>query len=230
MSRAIETVPSGVQLSEPVAALPVKPVNVTYDFGEDGRLMLSGKIRILTPAGGVPPLSLNLRMNQYETRLEPEAETGSSVFGRSSSGYGITSYFPFSLSGPTTRNGTSFSVYGPDVPEEVFRLTGRVFVVPSLTAVRGASINVTIARNDLESCDGIAVRLVAPFKQHGTLAPITSKTNMTVAQATAVLDEYTLCQGLVDLQDVPTGLVTIEAYMGGRVVDTLLINGGMAGW
>jgi hypothetical protein len=99
MSRAINTVPAGVQLSEPITAMPVKPVNVTYDFGEDGKLMLSGKIRILTPAGTSPPQSLVLRVNDHETKLESEAETGSSVFGHNSNGYGTTTYFPFSLPG-----------------------------------------------------------------------------------------------------------------------------------
>jgi hypothetical protein len=39
MSRAIDTVPAGVQLGEPVTAILVKPINVTYDFKEDGRLL-----------------------------------------------------------------------------------------------------------------------------------------------------------------------------------------------
>ena len=74
MSRAINTVPAGVQLGEPVTAILVKPINVTYDFKEDGKLMLSGKIRILTPAGASPPSSLNIRINQHETEIEPEAD------------------------------------------------------------------------------------------------------------------------------------------------------------
>jgi hypothetical protein len=45
-----------------------------------------------------------------------------------------------------------------------------------------------------------------------------------------VLDDYTLCHGLTVLQDVPTGLVGAEALIGGEVLDTLMVNGGMAGW
>jgi hypothetical protein len=230
MGRAIDTVPSGVQLSEPVTAMPVKPINVTYDFGEDGRLMLSGKIRILTPAGTLPPLSLNLRINQYETRLEPEAETGSSVFGRSSSGYGTTSYFPFSLSGPSIRNTTSFSVYGPSISEQTFQIVSEMFLVPSLTALRSSSINVTIAMANLQSCSDSTVLAAAPFAQPGTLAPRMSEISMSTGEATAVLDGYTLCQSLAVLQDVPTGLVRVQASVGREAVDTLLINGGTAGW
>jgi hypothetical protein len=230
MSQAIDTVPAGVQLSEPVTAMPVKPINITYDFGEDGRLMLSGKIRILTPASTSPPPSLNLRMNQYETKLEPEVETGSSVFGRSSSGYGITSYYPLSLSGRTVRNATSFSVYGPSISQQAFSTTSQVFIVPSMTALRGSSIRVTIAIGNTKSCEDLTVLITAPFAQHGTLAPKMSETGMVMSMATAVLDEYILCQSPAVLQDIPTGLVRVQALVGEKPVDTLLINGGMAGW
>ncbi|RYN34361.1 hypothetical protein AA0118_g11524 [Alternaria tenuissima] len=230
MSRAINTVPAGVQLGEPVMAILVKPINVTYDFKEDGKLMLSGKIRILTPAGASPPSSLNIRINQHETEIEPEAETGSSVFGRSNSIYGTTSYFPFSLSGPTIRDATSFLVYGPGISESTFPITSQAFFVPSLTALEGSSINVTIAITESKSCSDLAVRLAAPFVQHDTLAPKMHETSIAVGKATTVLDDYTLCHGLTVLQDVPTGLVGAEALIGGEVLDTLMVNGGMAGW
>jgi hypothetical protein len=56
------------------------------------------------------------------------------------------------------------------------------------------------------------------------------ETSIAVGKATAVLDDYTLCHGLTVLQDVPTGLVGAEALIGGEVLDTLMLNGGMAGW
>ncbi|KAI4705879.1 hypothetical protein J4E81_000764 [Alternaria sp. BMP 2799] len=93
MGRAINTVPAGIQLSEPITVMQVKPVNVTYDFSKDGKLTLSGKIRILTPAGSSSPRSLTLRVSDDETELEAEAETGSSVFGRSDGEYGTTTLF-----------------------------------------------------------------------------------------------------------------------------------------
>jgi hypothetical protein len=46
MRRTMDTVPSGVQLGDVVEPLNVKPMNVTYDFGLDGKLKLSGKIRV----------------------------------------------------------------------------------------------------------------------------------------------------------------------------------------
>jgi hypothetical protein len=208
----------------------IKPIDITYDFGEDERLMLSGKIRILTPASTSSPPSLNLRMNQYETKLEPEVETGSSVFGRSSSGYGITSYYPLSLSGRTVQNATSFLVYGPSISQQAFSITSQVFIVPSMTALRGSSIRVTIAIGNTKSCDDLTVLIAAPFAQHGTLAPKMSETSMVMSKTTAVLDGYILCQSPAVLQDIPTGLVRVQALVGEKPVDTLLINGGTAGW
>jgi hypothetical protein len=46
MGRAMNTVPLGVQLGEVINAMDVKPINVTYDFSSDGKLTLSGNIRV----------------------------------------------------------------------------------------------------------------------------------------------------------------------------------------
>jgi hypothetical protein len=46
LGRAMNTVPSGVQLGEVVNAMKVKPINVTYGFSLDGKLKLSGTIRV----------------------------------------------------------------------------------------------------------------------------------------------------------------------------------------
>jgi hypothetical protein len=230
MSRAINTVPDGVQLSEPITAMPIKPVNVTYDFGDDGTLMLSGKIRILTPAGSLPPSSLHLLINHHETDLEPESETGSSVFGRSSSEYGITTYFPFSVSGPAIQNATSFSVLAPGIPEQSFRIDSQGFVVPSLTHMSGTSLNVTIALFNETSCEELTVHVAAPIPQRGTLAPKMSETTMVVSEATLSLKGYTFCQGRAVLQDVPTGLISVKTWTKWDLVDLFFINGGQAGW
>ncbi|KAI4652667.1 uncharacterized protein J4E79_008974 [Alternaria viburni] len=223
MGRAINTVPAGVQLPEPIAVMPVKPFNVTYDFSEDGKLMLSGKIRMLTPAGSSPPQSLTLRVSDNATELEPETETGSSVFGRSGGEYGTTTYFPFSLSGPAIQNATSFAIQAPEAPEQTFRIDSQTFVVPSLTDLSGTALNATIALcTRFTSCEDLTVHIAAPLEQHGTLAPKINGMNLVVSKATK--------KKRVILQDVPTGLVTVEALLDGKVVDTLLVNGGQAGW
>ncbi|KAI4949473.1 hypothetical protein J4E91_005212 [Alternaria rosae] len=230
MGRAINTVPAGVQLSESITVMPVKPFNTTFDFGQDGKLTLSGKIRILTPAGSSPPRSLTLRINHHETELVPEAEIGSSVFGRSGGEYGTTTYFPFSLSEYAIQNATSFSVQVPGALEQTFRIDSQAFVVPSLTSMSGTALNVTLSDCKKRSCEDLTILISAPITQRGTLAPKMSEMNVVLSQAKQERRLCTLCEGQIVLPDVPTGLVTIEAFMEGKLVDTLLVNGGQAGW
>ena len=49
LGRMIDTVSSDVRLRDAVAPMPIKPVNVTWDFDrETGGLVLSGNIRVST--------------------------------------------------------------------------------------------------------------------------------------------------------------------------------------
>jgi hypothetical protein len=230
MGRAMNTVPSGVQLSEVISAMPVKPINVTYDYGSDGLLKLSGKIRILTEAHTSPPSSFTFSIANYDTELIAEPEAGSSVFGRSGSMYGTTTYFPFSIAALSIRNATSFSITAPSISKQRFPITSQIFVVPSLTTLSGRTLNATVAISASISCDNLAVRIAAPFTQPGTLAPKISDMELELGVLTGQADGYGLCHGVRGLDDVPTGAVTIKVSTGGHVVDTLLVNGGAAGW
>jgi hypothetical protein len=224
MGRAIDTVPSGVQLKEPITPMLVKPVNVTYDFDGEGGLVLSGKIRILTAADAAPPTSLSLRVSSHNTTLTPEAETGISVFGR-------TIYFPFSLAGAILRNATSFSVTGASISDHVFQYDSRVFIVPSLTALEGSTIIATVAVPPSQTCEDLTLKVSAPLTQQGTLAPKMSEMTVKLQGATGGdINDYRFCRGVGGLGGVPTGLVTVKALLGGEIADTLLVNGGNAGW
>lgn len=46
LGRVIRTVPSNVVLKEKINPMAIKPVNVTYGFNDDGKLTLSGSIRV----------------------------------------------------------------------------------------------------------------------------------------------------------------------------------------
>lgn len=46
LGRMMNTVPAGVKLGEPIQPMDIKPINVTYDFGSDGKLRFSGRIRV----------------------------------------------------------------------------------------------------------------------------------------------------------------------------------------
>ncbi|KAI0571494.1 heme peroxidase protein [Pyrenophora tritici-repentis] len=226
MRRAIDTVPGGVRLGEEIAALAVKPVNVTFDFDGQGKLVLSGRIRVLNKAGEERPRSLRLGSGEDEVGVEitAEAETGQSVFGRGSGGYGVTTYFPFSLTGPSTRNATSFSVSGAGV-QQTFSVSSQSFVVPSLTSLQRISLNATVAIPTSSSCDDLTVRVAAPFSQPGTLAPKMSEEHISMAEATNKADGYKLCAGTELLDQLPTGLLIVEASIGETIVDSLLVDG-----
>lgn len=46
MGRMMNTVPAAVELQDPMAPLLIKPVNVTWEFDADDKLVLSGNIRV----------------------------------------------------------------------------------------------------------------------------------------------------------------------------------------
>jgi hypothetical protein len=223
LGRTIDTVSSGVQLGQTIALMPVKPVNVTYDIGLNGTLELSGTIRILTATDTAPSTSLTIRVSGHDTALVPEAKTGTSVFGR-------TTYFPFLISGPGLRNATSFSVTGSTISEHTFSYDRKVFIVPSSTTLEGDTVDATVAIPTSQACDEYKLKLSSPFRQQGTLAPKMSDMDVELDEATGSGANYTLCRGVGVLGDVPTGLVTVKIFDGEEVVDTLLVNGGNAGW
>jgi hypothetical protein len=230
MGRAMNTVPAGVQLGQTIDAIPVKPINVTFDFDADGRLKLSGNVRVLTSAGDSPLESLTLGVSNQDVVLAPETSYGSSVFGRAGSSYGRSTYFPFSTSGSGFRNATSFSLRAPGISTQSFTMSSQLFVVPSLTTLSDTAINVTVAITAPRLCGDLTVQIAAPFPQRGTLAPMIRNTELAVSELSGRVDGYTVCHGQLALGGAPTGLITIKALVAGDVVDTLLLNGGGAGW
>lgn len=46
MGRMIDTVPARVSLQDVITPMAIKPINVTFDFDNAGRLFLSGNIRV----------------------------------------------------------------------------------------------------------------------------------------------------------------------------------------
>ena len=46
LGRMIETIPSGVTLSDVISPVAVKPVNATFDFDAHGNLIFTGAIRV----------------------------------------------------------------------------------------------------------------------------------------------------------------------------------------
>jgi hypothetical protein len=207
LGRTIDTVPSGVELGQTITPMPIKPINVTFDIGANGTLMLSGIIRILTAADTAPPTSLTIRVSGHDT-----------------------THFPFLISGPRLRNATFFSITGSTISEQTFSYDSNVYVVPSLTTLEGTTFDTTVAIPASQACEKYKLKLSSPFRQQGTLAPKMSEMDIEVDEATGSGAGYRFCRGVGVLNDVPTGLVTVKILDGEEVVDTLLVNGGNAGW
>jgi hypothetical protein len=230
MGRAMDTVPSGVQLGEPIDAMPIKPINMTFDFDRNGNLKLSGKIRILSSASEAPPSSLNLKISDKEIELVPEPAMGSSVFGRTGNRYGGTTYFHFETVGVHLQNATSFSIRASTTATQIFEISSHTLIVPSLTTLSGSTVNVTIAITPPHSCKEFAVEVAAPFSQTGTLAPRIRKDAISLSEIENEIDGYEFCHGFLELSHIPTGMTIVTVVEGGKIIDTLLLNGGTAGW
>lgn len=230
IGRAMNTVPSGVQLSAPINPIPVKPVNVTFDIDAEGKLMLSGRIRILTAAGEAPPASLTLQVSNYSSTLNAEVNTGTSVFGRRENSLGTTSYFAFSVSGVDLRGADSFSIRSSDARAQSFGISSDIFIVPSLATLSGTAVDVTIALLSDRTCKDVTLRIAYPVPQLGTLAPTIKTAQQSVTQVSSSMEGYKMCAGNLLLSNVVTGLVTVSVFIEGHMVDTYLLNGGAAGW
>jgi len=63
LQRMIETVPKGVELSDVVEPLPVKPINATLEFDTEDNLIFTGYIRISTSGTSAALQSLTLPLS-----------------------------------------------------------------------------------------------------------------------------------------------------------------------
>jgi hypothetical protein len=171
-------------------------------------------------------------------KLELEPTTGSSVYGQ-------TNYFSFST---TVRQGVAYTtletIQGGDTSSRAsFQLQSDVFVVPSMTTVRGPMINFTVAARmaggDRVSSQ-VQVSISAPMRQQGTLAPKIARydnADVKLVPPSAVTHAYQLWEGSLDLGAPVTGAIAVTATgasstgAGGDVVrDVLYLSGGAAGW
>ncbi|KAH8888604.1 heme peroxidase [Thozetella sp. PMI_491] len=237
LGRMINTVPNQVVLQDPITALPVKPVNVSFGFGDDGKLELTGRIRVLTSSGSTAPPSLTIALsNGLSTLASPEPETGTSVFGGDASltppVYGTTTYFPFRVCGPDLSKAISLAISGDGIQSVVFPLEAHEFIDPSLTQISGSVIDVTIAVLAAGSHSGAApeVQVAAPIGQSGTLGPQILRNDVAVSKSANLKDGFEMWSGTLDLGHAVTGAVSVKALAGGVVVDTLMVSNGVAGW
>ncbi|KAF2184850.1 heme peroxidase, partial [Zopfia rhizophila CBS 207.26] len=146
--RMINTVPKEVGLSEVVEPAVVKPVNVSFDIANNGKVVLRGAIRLLMPTAESAPekIEVSLSSNAKTTPSTVSAlpETGYSVFGN-------TTFYPFDLTLPLTEQSppnTAVLMVKPQsssIPEAKFTLNPTLFFVPSFSTLDGNTLNIAVA-------------------------------------------------------------------------------------
>ncbi|KAL0574288.1 hypothetical protein V5O48_007664 [Marasmius crinis-equi] len=151
-TRMVETVPAAVKLTDVVAPLEVKPVNVTLDLTPTGELRFKGYVRLLSsdtvPNNSTVTISWNSRVG-----APSKTSTASATFKALQAGrgvWGFTAYYYFdapvdSTSGISTFfieiDGTTHDNGGGGYP-----MQDVAFVVPSLSNVADdGSFSITAA-------------------------------------------------------------------------------------
>ncbi|KAI0485738.1 heme peroxidase [Xylaria cf. heliscus] len=223
LGRMIDTVPAHVHLRDPIWPMGVKPVNVTWDVAGNGRLVLSGRIRILDKARQDRTVTI-VFSNGYKETLSTENATGTSVFGS-------TQFAPFIIDHSRISGSSSFSIVARGLEAEKFDIQDDYSIVPSLSTVEdgGTSVKVTIAVRKGAKDSGLSARITVPTTQPLTLGPKISSAEITLRKVSGGPSGFVLWQGNADIQQ-PTGAVSIRLARDGEILDTLLLDGGVAGW
>lgn len=159
--------------------------------------------------------------------------------------YGYTKYYSFSIPVNHDTAYTALEIRRGEASTASFPLQSSIFVVPSMTAVRGSKVDFTVAvRTAGESSSSPAnttttIQVSAPVRQQGTLAPkiATHDADPKPGSAVHAAPGYQLWEGSVDLgAAVVTGAVAVSAAAaaadpeGGVVRDVLYLSAGVAGW
>ncbi|KAK8138076.1 hypothetical protein PG984_001456 [Apiospora sp. TS-2023a] len=224
LGRMVDTVPSGVQLQDAIIPMPIKPINVTWDFDETDALVLSGNIRVLS---GAPAIAFSA--GEFTTFLYPEPETGSTAYGN-----GNTYFYPFAVLSSKVGSATSFTVSGDNLTTETFPINrqGQPFFVASMSTATRISVSFTIASaagSDLGE-EGMMVVVAAPVEQPLTLAPKILKAAVNLTATEDIKLGFQLWKGSYAMPQEVTGSISLALTQGGETLDHLLLGAGVAGW
>ncbi|KAI1426306.1 heme peroxidase [Xylaria sp. FL1777] len=217
LALATDTVPSHARLRDAaIQPMGVKPVNVTWDVAEDGGLELSGRIRNRAAVR----IAFS---NGYKKTLAVEAATGTSV-------YGVTYFAPFAIAHSKIAGSTSFTVVTTGgLAASKFKIQDNYAIVPSLSSANGASVKVTIAVQKGADDSGLSAQVTVPTAQPLTLGPKMTSAEIKLTKGPGGPKGFTLWQGSADVEQ-PTGAVSVRLVRDGTTLDTLLLDGGIAGW
>ncbi|KAI0880494.1 heme peroxidase [Annulohypoxylon maeteangense] len=233
LGRMLNTVPAAVQLQPAIEPALIKPINVTWDITSDNKLVLTGKIRVLyTGAVSDDPISITFS-NGYTETLVPEENLGISAFKLSNSQTNATTqYSHFSISSGNVSGASSFAVVAMGIETQVFQIQDKAFVVPSLTQVADRTVSITVAaRNNQINFDPsqMSLKVATPIAQPLTLAPKIVRSDVQLEEGSSPLDNVGYWSGSVAIGN-PIGSVSVSLLFGEDVIDTLLLDAGVAGW
>lgn len=162
--------------------------------------------------------------NGYAETLAVEAAKGTSIFGE-------TQFAPFAIDHSRISGASSFSIVsGNGIPAEKFAIQDDYFVVPSLSSVQGTVINVTIAVRKGAADSGLSAWATVPTAQPLTLGPKMTSAEMKLRKGPAGTGGFALWQGDADIEQQPTGAVSLRLLRDRKTLDTLFLDGGVAGW
>ncbi|TVY44967.1 WSC domain-containing protein [Lachnellula occidentalis] len=220
--RMLDTVPAGVVLSDIVAPMAVKPINATLDFDNDGNLIFTGYIRILTAAAAPPhSLTLTTSLNAQALLLIPDTP----------------------ISDPEAF--TSFTVSSPGIPSQAFPVQAAAFIVPSLTSVTALNnsnavvtirFSVAVAtgqgssrvmKRDSMKRDSVApsISIQAPVAQQGTLGPRIETWDHVPVASVGWKAGYEIWEGGVSVHDWTEGPISVSVRDGeGGEVDVVMVD------
>ncbi|TVY30360.1 WSC domain-containing protein [Lachnellula hyalina] len=231
--RMLDTVPTGVVLSDVIEPMPLKPINATLDFDNDGNLIFTGYIRTLATGTSAAPQSLNLTtsLDKQGLLLTPESETGSSIFGS-------TTFFPFSTQISNPEAFTSFNVSAPGISSQSFPVQSGAFVVPSLTTVTTihnttATVAFSVATRQgyvgrmmkRDNSTAPSVSIQAPVAQVGTLGPRIETFDDVAVTSVAQKAGYYVWEGSVTVEDWTLGPLSISVLNeNGDEVDVAMVD------
>lgn len=246
LGRMIDTVPSGVQLQRVITPMPIKPINVTWDFDETGALVLSGNVRVgwqPSPVTSTENLSrcllafqvlwdtptITFSAGKFTTLLHPDPDTGSTAYSS-----GDTYFYPFAVPSSEVGNATSFTVSGDSFAAQTFPINRQVqpFFVPSMSTATSSSVSFTIASStgrDLRE-EGMVVAVAAPVEQPLTLVPKIVKADVNLTATKDTQSGLLLWEGLYEMPQEVTGSISLTLTRSDQTLDRLLLDAGVAGW
>ncbi|KAH8646904.1 heme peroxidase [Xylariales sp. PMI_506] len=195
--RMIDTVPSGVTLTEPITPMTWKAVNVALDINNAGIVSVSGLIRNLYATS--PPATVDYTTTSSVGNSSIQTSSPSSGKGKSFL-YGNTVYYPFNttIDSPGT---TSVNIQDLEYP-----INDNIFILPEQSSASGTKLSIKAAvLTSLASGGDMTAVFYVPTPVTGTHAKQIQNVTLEMTES-QIAGNYTIYQGSATLSTL-TGVV-----------------------